>query len=331
VDPFYKGWHKPSDDYRIYSWKAPASEGFCKDLFHGQYVDTHRSPSGTPWVHPFTIEPAHLHRDLYFIYKYAKDAEGGPVDEHELEVHFDWALTRRFGILIGAPYLGLIGPDEQATGYGDLEVAPRIVIIESDAFFLSANILVTIPTGDEERGLGAGETIIAPFLTTWNDLGTSALLPWRNWNTMFLNVGPEYGVETGNGALTYTAVFCHTFLAPKLIFPHHHNNGHGNGHGNGHAHGNGNGHAHNGHGHAASGGTISVFGPGYPPGLMTLHLEFNGQSELQDDRLTTLQMLTGFSYSLTESLEFRFGVEFPLNHPELQFDGLYSFAFGYFF
>lgn len=326
VDPVKPGWWKPSDEYRPYSWAPPPSEGFFKDLLCGRFVDTHRSSGGTPWIHPFTIEPAHLHRDMYFFYKYAKDAEGSLTDEHELEVHFDWAITRRLGVTIGAPYLGLIDPFEQSTGFGDLEVAPRVVLIESESFFLTANLLMTIPTGDSSRDLGLGEMTMSPSLITWHDLGCCHL-PWRNWNTLFLNFGTEIGVESGDKLLTYAVVYSHSFLGPKLIIPHHHGNGDGHEGHEGH-----DGHqSHDHNGQHKTGGTISHFGPAYPPGLTSLLLEFNGQTELQGDRITFLQMLTGFSYILTENLEFRFGVNFPLNRTSEQQDAQYILSFGYFF
>lgn len=306
-DPFYPGWWLPSDEYRPFSWMAPPSEGFFHDLVVGPFVDTHRSSAGTPWVHPFTIEPPQIHRDAFFIYKYTNDADGGPIDEHEAEVHVDWGLTRRFGILLAAPYLGLTAPGEQATGFGDLEIAPRIVFVESETFYLATNILMTIPTGDETRDLGAGEMTMAPFLTTWNDLGCCAL-PWTNWNTLFLNFGPEMGLESGDTSLHYTVVFAHSILGPKLLFPHLHGNGdHSD--------------------HESTGGTISVFGPTSPVGLTNFIVEFNGQTELQDDRLTRLQLLTGVSYVLTDCAELRFGVNLPLNHADQQMDAQYIFAF----
>jgi hypothetical protein len=325
-DPRYPGWWKPSDEYRPYSWMAPPSEGFLKDLVCGQFVETHRTSAGTPWVHPFTIEPPHLHRDLFFFYKYTKDAEGTRTDEHEAEFHIDWALTRRLGVTLAAPYLGLISPTEQATGFGDIEVAPRIVLVESDTFFLATNIFMTFPTGDESRDLGAGETTLAPFLTTWHDLGSWAM-PWTNWNTAYLNFGPESGLESGETSLSYTVVFAHSFLLPKLIFPHHHGNG------NGESHQNGNSHAHQGHGNHAgnAGGTISYFGPMYPIGLTSFIVEFNGQTELHGEQSTFTQMLTGFSYVLTDTAEVRFGVNFPLNRRDEQMDAQYILAFSYIF
>lgn len=331
-DPYYPGWWRPSDEYRPNSWMSPPSEGFFRDLFVGQFVETHRSSSGTPWVHPFTIEPPQLHRDLFMFYKYTKDAEGTTTDEHELEIHLDWAITRRFGILVAAPYLGLIGPDDQATGFGDMEIAPRVVLVESERFFLATNIFITVPTGDETLDLGAGETNIAPYLTTWHDLGSWA--PWTNWNTAYLNVGPEIGVNSGETTMAYSAVFAHSFLGPKLIFPHHHGNGHGSRNGNGH-----NGHQeHNGHGGGRNGafgehwtGTISPIGPGYPPGMTSVVLEFNGQSELFDDRVTYLQLLAGLSYIMTDSAELRFGINFPLNRIDEQMDAQYILGMSYIF
>jgi hypothetical protein len=318
-DPYYPGWWRPSDEYRPYSWMSPPSEGFLRDLLAGQFIETHRSSAGTPWVHPFTIEPPQLHRDLFMFYKYTKDAEGSLVDEHEMEVHLDWALTRRFGILVAAPFLGMIGPNEQAAGFGDIEIAPRVVMVEQDKFYLAANVFVTVPTGDESRDLGAGETTIAPFLTTWHDLGSWA--PWTNWNTAYINVGPESGVSTGETSLVYTAVYAHSFLGPKLIFPHQHGGGNGNG----------NGHAHNGDSHAHEGGVISPMGPGYPIGLTNIIVELNGQSELYDERSTYLQLLGGVSYILTDSSEVRFGVNVPLNRKEEQMAVQYILGFTYVF
>jgi hypothetical protein len=192
---------------------------------------------------------------------------------------------------------------------------------------------MTFPTGDEQRDLGRGETSIAPFLTTWHDLGSCR--PCK-WNTLQLNVGPEFGLRSGDRSVLYTAVFAHSFLAPRILFPHAHSHGHN---GNGHAHCNGqgshrNGHSHdNGHAneHRDEGGTISIFGPMYPIGLMSVIFEFNGQTECQADRLTLLQLLSGFSYVLTETAEIRFGVNVPLNRRELQTDAQYIFAFTYIF
>jgi hypothetical protein len=69
----------------------------------------------------------------------------------------------------------------------------------------------------------------------------------------------------------------------------------------------------------------------YPIGMTNLILEFNGQTELRGDGPTLVQMLTGFSYVLTDTAELRFGVNFPLNRLEEQMDAQYVFAFSYIF
>jgi hypothetical protein len=190
---------------------------------------------------------------------------------------------------------------------------PRIVWVESDNFFLASNIVFTFPTGSEARGLGRGETTIAPFLTTWHDIGSWRFLPWRNWNQLQLNFGPEIGLESGDTSLLYTVVYAHSLLGPRLLPPHFHHEHNHNGDNHGHAHN--------------DEGVISPVGPAYPIGLVSLLLEFNGQSELQGDRLTLLRLLTGINYALTENAELRFGVNFPLNHFDRQMDVQYIVAF----
>lgn len=317
VDPYPPSWWKPQDDYRPYSWLPPPSEGFVRDLFFGPVIDTHRSPRGTPWVHPFTIEPAQIHRDLFFFYKFTKNAEGSAVDEHELEAHLDWGLTRRFGFVLAAPFLGLEDPAGHQTGFGDIEFAPRIVWIESDTFFLASNVLFTFPTGNENRGLGRGEVTLAPFLTTWHDIGSWRLVPWRNWNQVHLNFGPEIGLESGDTVLLYTVVYAHSFLNFRLLPPHFHHF---------HEH-NRSDHNHHSHNHDDDEGIISSVGPAYPAGLTSLLFEFNGQTPLYGDGDTLFQLLVGFNYALTESGELRFGVNFPLNRFDQQMDVQYIFAF----
>lgn len=314
TDPYPPQWWKPADDYRPYSWLPPPSEGFFRDLLFGPVIDTHRNPRGTPWVHPFTMEPAQIHRDVFFIYRFTQHAEGTHVNEHEMEWHLDWGLTRRLGFALGVPFLGLEDPAGHQTGFGDLEFAPRIVWIESDNFFLASNIVFTFPTGNEARGLGRGETTIAPFLTSWHDIGSWRFLPWRNWNQLQFNFGPEVGLESGDTNLLYTVVYAHSLLGPRLLPPHFH-------------------HTHNHdmdehrHDHHENEGIISPVGPAYPVGLVSLLLEFNGQTELQGDHLTLLQLLTGINYVLTENSELRFGVNFPLNQLSRQMDVQYIVAF----
>ncbi len=49
-------------------------------------------------------------------------------------------------------------PTQSSAGLGDMEFAPLIVFIESERFFLAANIFLMFPTGNEVEGLNAGVT-----------------------------------------------------------------------------------------------------------------------------------------------------------------------------
>ena len=65
---------------------------------------SHFSERGTPFVHPFNIEPAFLGRELFLSYGSVRGSEG---DEAELEMELEWAFTRRIGMIVEAPLIQL--------------------------------------------------------------------------------------------------------------------------------------------------------------------------------------------------------------------------------
>ena len=117
----------------------------------------HFSRLGTPFVHLFSLEPAFLDRDLFLDYRVTR---GPDENEAEFEAELEWALTRRVGVVVEAPILRLdpIG-EETESGLGDIALAPRALLVESDTFLLSGNLEFSIPTGDTNRGLGEGVTV----------------------------------------------------------------------------------------------------------------------------------------------------------------------------
>jgi hypothetical protein len=50
-------------------------------------------------------------------------------------------------------------------GFGDVAMAPRLLLADLPTFLLSLNLEVEIPSGSESKGLGAGETIFGPSLS----------------------------------------------------------------------------------------------------------------------------------------------------------------------
>ena len=242
----------------------------------------HFSRRGTPFVHLFTLEPAFLDRDLFFDYRMTSGEE--EEDESELEVELEWALTRRLGLVIEGPLVQVNpeqGPTE--TGLGDLALAPRALLVDTNRFLLSANLELSLPTGSESRGLGGGEVGLAPSLSAWLDLG--------NWFTASAQVGTEHGLESGDSELFYNAALTYSFLAPGLP-QREHSDGE---------------HSHGEHPHAASPAH-------FPPGLASLIVELTGRTVLSgdEDGRSTAEVLFGASYNVTAFWEVRGGYQVPV-------------------
>ena len=164
------------------------------DAWLDPWPHTHSSRRGTPLVHLFRGEPAYLGRDLLVDLSVTDGAEGTEV---ELEAELEWAFTRRIGLVVEAP-LAWVNTDEGSDeGIGDLALAPRLLLAETDRFFLSAGLEIELPTGDEDRGLGAGEVVLAPSLAAWVDLGARVALSG--------NVAIEHGFESESDTLAWGA------------------------------------------------------------------------------------------------------------------------------
>ena len=145
------------------------TEGWLDEWVHSDY-----SSAGTPYVHAFGIEPAFLCRDLLVSGAFIDGAEGS---EYEVEAELELALTRRIGLVVEGGYAWLDPTDEsRADGIGDIGVAARFLMVECETFLLSVNTGFEFPTGDEDRDLGAGETIFVPSIATWLDLGENFTL-----------------------------------------------------------------------------------------------------------------------------------------------------------
>jgi len=272
---------------------AVAQGGFFAEVCDPPH-HTHFSELGTPFVHPFNFEPAQIHEDVFFIYRYTKNTIDGE-NEHEAEAHVDWSLTKRLGIVFGAPLVGLEdATGTQSAGIGDLEIAPRAMLIERNRFILASNTFITVPTGDALRGLGADEVVIRPHITTWHDLG--------NWNTLSVNFGPDIGLESGLSAMTYAFSLSHSWLGRELLEGDHDVD-----HDIDHAHENG--HQHH-----------------FSPGMTSIYLEMTGESELDGAKRTFVELMPGISYVLTEHAELRFGVLLSVS-PTQRFDAQYFTSF----
>ncbi len=254
--------------------------GFFEELFDPP-GHRHFTRRGTPLVHLFIVEPAVLHQDFFLDYRIGNNVDGN-TDEQEVEVELEWALTKRLGLIIEAPYLGINRvTDPNTSGFGDIAVAGRALLVDGDMFFLSGNLEVEIPTGDDERGLGRGEAAVAPTVTTWHDLG--------NWTALHTQFGTEIGLESGDTELIYGLALTHSFQGPTLLHANQH-------------------HAHN---------NTDDHGVVFPIGFTSLILEMSGAMGLSGDEAgqTFFELLPGIAYTPVERIELRFGVRFPLFKP----------------
>jgi hypothetical protein len=56
--------------------------------------------------------------------------------------------------------------------FGDTSLITRIMLLETRNTTLLSLLETTLPTGDEDRGLGSGLTTVSPGIGLWRDLGS---------------------------------------------------------------------------------------------------------------------------------------------------------------
>jgi hypothetical protein len=223
-------------------------------------------------VHAFSTEPAFLDRDFFLDTRISRGEEGNEV---EFEAEVEWALTRRIGVVLEAPFL-FVNPEEGETeqGFGDFAFAPRFLLAETNRFLLSANLEVKAPTGSESRGLGGGETALSPTLSLWYDLGKSVAL-----NAQF---GTEHGLESGDDEFLYNTALTFSLLNSEMVAA-----------------------ADDQHGRHFPAGMVNLLAE--VTGRTGLSGEEHGR--------TTAEFLFGATYLLTSHVEIRAGLQFPLFKP----------------
>jgi hypothetical protein len=184
------------------------------DSYLAPFEHLHFSELGTPIIHSFGVEPAFTGRDLFIDHTYRK---GDGFTEHETEFELEWAFTRRLGVIVEVPY---IWEDEEgvgsASGFGDLAIVPRAILIYEPRFLLTAQVETVLPTGSSAFG---GETAIAPGISIWNDLG--------NWFTLNTNIAVEHGFDSDTTEFLFGFGLVKSFgEKPNLHIGHDHAHDH---------------------------------------------------------------------------------------------------------
>ena len=202
LDQGHEELHDHSDAVSLPPLGFSLTEGWLDPWPHN-----HFSRRGTPFAHTFFTEPAFLDRDFFLDTRIAR---GEDENEVEIEAELEWALTRRIGVVLEVPF-HFVDPEEGETeqGFGDFAFAPRLLLVETDRFFLSANFEVGTPTGSESRGLGRGETALSPTLSLWYDVGR-----FMAFNAQF---GTEHGLESGDDEFLYNTAVTFSLLDSETV------------------------------------------------------------------------------------------------------------------
>ena len=180
-------------------------------------LHSHFSPLDTPLIHPFRVEPAFSNRDLLVDYNYNRKSDE---NEHEIATELEWPLTRRLAFIVEVPYT-FIDPKQGSSvdGIGDIGLGTRVLLAEYEKFLLAFNLEVETPTGDSDKGLGRGETAIAPSLSAWLDLD-------NGW-AAHLQLGTEHEVSSAENELFFKAASVHTLNSGDYHEKDHDDHAHG--------------------------------------------------------------------------------------------------------
>jgi len=260
------------------SVQLTAEESDYAASFFEPFEHVHFSPIGTPIIHSFGVEPAFTGRDLFIDQSWR---EGNGVSEYETEFELEWAFTKRLGVIVEAPY---IFEDEEgvgsASGFGDLAIVPRALLINSDHFMLTTQVEIGLPTGSSTFG---GETSIAPGIALWNDLG--------NWFTLNTNIAIEHGFDSDETELAFGFGLVKSFgEKPDMSVTHDH-------------------HDHHGHNHHSTAGLINLHLEF--TGSTPINGDDKGDFETEG--------LIGISYGVSPEMDIRLGYQFPISTPN-EFD-----------
>lgn len=128
-------------------------------------------------MHGIRTEIDFIERSLEFQIADTRGADDGQVDELEFELELVYAISDRVVLIVGQPYI-FLDPinDADTSGFGDLELGFRFLAFngERDGVFFGLNM--SVPTGDEDRDLGAGNTVLEPTALWAHDFGGGTYL-----------------------------------------------------------------------------------------------------------------------------------------------------------
>jgi hypothetical protein len=154
---------------------APAQEPPTDRHSHSSesVAHSHRGP-GPHFIDAFHTENAYLERKVQPDVSYLS---GDHADLVTATLEIEWALFRRLALIVHAPMHSRSSAIRRETGVGDLSLGVKVpVVLRPSSLIIAAGADLVVPTGDEDRGLGAGHAAAEPFVLAWLPFG-----PDRRW------------------------------------------------------------------------------------------------------------------------------------------------------
>lgn len=148
------------------------SNFFFEGWKFGQWEEPAQGPDQAPRFRLLKIPATVFEREIRMNYSFTNNGGGGILDKHEWEFEFEMPISRRL-LLEVEPTILSVSPhnDNTHSGFGDTSLITRIMLLETRNTTLLSIGRVTLPTGDEDRGLGSDLTTISPGIGLWRDLG----------------------------------------------------------------------------------------------------------------------------------------------------------------
>ena len=149
------------------------SNFFSEGWKFGQWEEPEQEPDQAPRFRLLKIPATVFEREIRMNYSFTNNGDGGDFDEHEWEFEFEMPVSRRLLLEVEPKIISLSPNDGDTTsGFGDTSLITRIMLLETRNTTLLSLLETTLPTGDEDRGLGSGLTMISPGIGLWRDLGS---------------------------------------------------------------------------------------------------------------------------------------------------------------
>lgn len=178
--------------------QGPTSRGVTSlgAMPSGEYAAAAGEREEIPFPDMFRTEGAFVERNLRTDYIFRNHLHEPAADESEFFTEFAYSFTERLGFIFAAPYVSRDNFDNSSdSGFGDIEAGVRYVAVGADQeslFKLAFGFNALAPTGDEERDLGEGQSILEPEL----------LMFFKLTDSVYAQTQFSWGLPTESGGTT---------------------------------------------------------------------------------------------------------------------------------